>query len=71
MSTMVGTLAVHLTADPAEIKAKRAGQYSWLELGPLTLHTDGSSPEALRAMAAALLDQARHMESAVALVSAA
>ncbi|MCX5407451.1 hypothetical protein OHA37_26760 [Streptomyces sp. NBC_00335] len=71
MSTTVGTLAVHLTADPAEIQAGSAGQYTWLRLGPVTLHSDGSSPEALRTMAAALLEQARHMESAVALVSAA
>lgn len=62
MSTRVGTLVVHLTADPAEIKAKQAGQYSWLELGPVTLYTDGSSPEALRAMAAALVDHAECLE---------
>ncbi|WP_405941565.1 hypothetical protein [Streptomyces sp. NBC_00207] len=67
MSTTVGTLSVHLTADPAEIKAERGGPFSWLRLGPVTLHTDSSSPAALRIMAAALLDQAQHMEQAVRL----
>ncbi|MFE2326076.1 hypothetical protein ACFXD5_19475 [Streptomyces sp. NPDC059385] len=67
MSTTVGRLAVHLTPDPAEIKAERSGPYSWVQLGPVTLHTDGSSPEALRVMAAALLEQARHQEQAVLL----
>ncbi|MFF3619995.1 hypothetical protein [Streptomyces sp. NPDC002467] len=67
MSTTVGTLAVHLTDDPTEIQAERAGQYSWLRLGPVTLHTDGSSPEALRVMAAALLDHAQSMEQPVQL----
>ncbi|MFK0045461.1 hypothetical protein ACIQU4_15310 [Streptomyces sp. NPDC090741] len=64
MSTTVGTLSVHLTADPAEIKSEQFGIHSWLRLGPVTLHTDGSSPEALRAMAAALLDEAARQECA-------
>lgn len=67
MSTTVGTLQLHLTADPAEIKAKHSGPYSWVELGSVTLHTDGSSPEALRAMAAALLEHAQHQERIVQL----
>lgn len=64
MSTTVGTLAVHLTDDPAEVREERMGRYSWLRLGPVTLHTDSSSPEALRAMAAALLAHADHQECA-------
>ncbi|MEW1803270.1 hypothetical protein ACIGO7_35645 [Streptomyces virginiae] len=64
MSTTVGTLAVHLTDSPAEIKGEQFGIHSWIRLGPVTLHTDGSSPEALRALAAVLLEQADHRESA-------
>lgn len=64
MSTTVGTLAVHLTDNPDEIKAEQFGVHSWVQLGPVTLHTGGSSPEALRAMAAALLAQADHQECA-------
>jgi len=64
VSTTVGTLSVHLTDNPAEIKAEQFGVHSWLRLGPVTLHTDSSSPEALRAMAAALLAHADHQESA-------
>jgi hypothetical protein len=64
VSTIVGTLSVHLTDDPAEIRTERQGLYSWLRLGPVTLHTDSSSPEALRAMAAVLLAEADFQESA-------
>ncbi|KOU20919.1 hypothetical protein ADK52_25335 [Streptomyces sp. WM6372] len=64
MSTTVGTLSVHLTANPDEIKAEQFGIHSWLRLGPVTLHTDSSSPEALRAMAAALIEEAARQESA-------
>ena len=64
MSTTVGTLAVHLTDNPEEIRAERRGLYSWLRLGPVTLHMDSSSPEALRVMAAALLAEADFQESA-------
>ncbi|MFI8499401.1 hypothetical protein ACIGFK_13030 [Streptomyces sp. NPDC085524] len=71
MSTTVGRLAVHLTADASEIKVGHSGPYSWVELGPVTLHTDGSSPEALRAMAAVLLDHAQHQERSVHLERAA
>lgn len=63
MSTTVGTLAVHLTDNPDEIKAEQFGIHSWVRLGPVTLHTDGSSPEALRALAGALLEQAGWQES--------
>lgn len=64
MSTSVSAIIVHLTPDPDAIKVEQAGRYSWLQLGPITLHTASSSPEALRAMAAALLDEAARQECA-------
>jgi hypothetical protein len=64
VSTTLGTLSVHLTPDPAEIKVEEFGIHSWIRLGPVTLHTDSSSPDALRAMAAILLAHADRQESA-------